>query len=375
MPATSILDFTPERSLAVSVRLIHRLMRGRPIDIHDIDDLASVVAFRFEIARREGRVQGDPAAFLSGIARNVYREAIRAKNRRIRTVFGEEIPDVPDNEEEDIHPVKAEFVDRFHESLTPNERSILPDFVWPGDRRWKEIAEQLGKSESAFSEAVRRLRAKAELLRRSMLVESLTGLASFPTRDAQDRIVALGWTPRERADFRLRLVEVCQSLAFTTTEEDSPEREQLAVEAGRHLEIVAHGFVARSNDPGLHGAAATFEAAQLCLAPLIKDSAETSHRYAAKVGEALVAYRSIGDLAGESAVWQLVADHRRFIELATDYEYLPDPHTVRIQRQNLPSWFKEMVDAMAKRQATSPLPAILHSAAGRLRANPTSPWS
>lgn len=348
MHRTTILDFSPERSFSMSVRIMSHILRGRSIDIHDADDLASVVAFRFEVARGKGRIKGNPLAFLRGIARNVYRETLRAKNRQIRTIFGAEIPEMSHEDDEEIHPVKAEFISRLQESLSPNERSIMPDFVWPGDRLWKEIAEQHGKSESAFSEAVRRLCTKAELLHRTMATETLGGILGVPTADAQDRLIGLARTPRERSDFRLRLVEVCQSLAITRFKDRSCERAELLRDAETQLGIVSTGFAARSCDPGLQGALYTFRAAQLQLTSLslcedCRFELDIDAAYFAIVTDALSAYRSYGDEAGEVGIWQVFADYPHFTELSFDSEHLADPHTVRIQHQTPREWFQEFV--------------------------------
>lgn len=217
------------------LRVIRRITRGRAVGIFDQDDLANITASKFFFSDNPDKLK-NPKAFIYGIARNVFLESLRAKRRDEQMLQFAEVPSLGD-EQSELPILQGEFLERLSKSLSPGEQTITAELMHPDGRTRRQIASDLGKSESALSEAIRRISAKANRVHHEMVSETLTSMNGNPTFDLQYRLIGLARTPSEQADLRLRTVQVCQQCLSGGSLDLRISKSSLLQESNRQLQL------------------------------------------------------------------------------------------------------------------------------------------
>ena len=232
-----LIGTDPHDTYRYSLRVVRKILRGTSVGVQDADDIANDTAMRFWNSDNPDKMK-NPRAFITGIARNVYREAIREEIRQRKAYRFAEIPAVPSSGTESLPPLSGEFLDRLLARATKNEHAILRELMFPEGRTRREIAKDLNKSETAFSEAIRRITEKSNVLHGEMVAAALDGLVSTPPLQSQSLLLGLARTPGERMDFRIRIFDVAYKLAFREFTSETASTLSLVAEADRHYDLV-----------------------------------------------------------------------------------------------------------------------------------------
>lgn len=197
------------------VSVVRKLLNGSSsFRLQDLDDFAAETANRFWLASLARRIE-HPWSFLYGVAKNVIRETIRQRQRdHSLNLDFLDVPDIPPASDEDLPLLQDEFLWRLQNEASPRELTVLPYLYDAGKHKNSENAAKLAMSSRAFTVAKNRLKKRATLLHARMVAETFPFPGDVPTLEQRSRLLALARTPRERADFRIRLVLCCQTAAF-----------------------------------------------------------------------------------------------------------------------------------------------------------------